>query len=276
VDDSQGERIPLSPISSFPSEALQREAPGCALGAFGVVRVPFEEIAALRKAPGPWEGPKLPLSLMKHADHQTILAISAVIHAIDDFGWHGRSFADWGVVAAPRFLGRVFLAAALDRFARLGVPGMSPLIIPTLSLHAVAGSVSMAIKSLGFNFGVGGGPGHLVEALLLALASREDHGVPGIWVVATAFDPEPVPDTAGHSTVPAVGHGVALALTPTTLGESKRLLRIVDTIEGDAPVSPSSLVSLAEFLTRSPETPGARRWACPVPGGGAVELVDGP
>jgi hypothetical protein len=260
--------------------ALMSDATGCAVEAYGVVTVPTEEVAALRKAPGPLGGRKVPPSLLKHADHQTVVGLAAVLRAVDDFGWHGRSFEDWGLIAAPRFLGRIIAAAAMDKFKAQGVPGMSPLIIPTLSLHAVAGSLSLAIKSHGFNYGVGGSHGHLAEALLAGLAARDDGGVPGVWVVATGFHPEPVPDTSGHSTNPAVAYGVALALAPAAAANRSRLnLRVVPTAapsaaDEDAPLS--GLVALARFLSAPPATPRARRWYCPLPGGGALALDDDP
>jgi hypothetical protein len=270
-----------------PSRAFLSDPAGSAVAAFGVVRVAVEEIAALRKAPGPLGGRSVPTSLLKHADHQTVLALSAVLRAVDDAGWQGRSFDDWGLIAAPRFLGRIIVAGAMERFRERGVPSMSPLIIPTLSLHAVAGSLSLALKTHGFNYGVGGGHGHLAEALLTALAARGDNGVPGVWVVATQFSPEPIPDTAGHSLIPSWGHAVALALTAEDPARARWNLRLVPSsavadgtgsgderdVTGVEP--PSGLVALADFLT-GPPAPGsrARRWYCPLAGGGAIEFDD--
>jgi len=276
-----------------PTEAVLSDPTGCAVEAYGVVKVPVEDIAALRKAPGPLGGRTIPASLLKHADHQTVLALAAVLRAIDDFGWHDRSFHDWGLIAAPRFLGRILVAASMDRFRKRGVPSMSPLIIPTLSLHAVAGSLSLALKTHGFNYGVGGGHGHLAEALLTGLAARDDNGVPGVWVVATQFSPEPVPDTSGHSLTPSFGYGVALALTSSPPARSRWNLRIVPTsaapeIDNDAEFGfgsgderdvagvepPSGQVALTEFLSAPVSTSRPRRWYCPLPGGGAFELDD--
>ena len=266
-----------------PTDAVLSDPTGCAVEAYGVVKVAVEEIAALRKAPGPLGGRTIPASLLKHADHQTVLALAAVLRAVDEFGWHDRSFADWGLIAAPRFLGRINVAASMDRFKRRGVPSMSPLIIPTLSLHAVAGSLSLAMKSHGFNYGVGGGHGHLAEALLTGLAARDDNGVPGVWVVATQFSPEPVPDTAGHSLIPSFGYGVALALTAAapggpagTSGSSRRPppsgRATTATSRGSSPLRDRSH-SLSSCPPRW-RTSRPRRWYCPLPGGGAVELED--
>ncbi len=272
----------LTPTES--TESPSRDPARCAVEAFGAVKVAVAEIAALRKAPGPLAGRTIAPSLLKHADHQTLLAIAAVLRAIDDFGWQGRSFDDWGVIAAPRFLGRINVAASMDRFQKRGVPSMSPLIIPTLSLHAVAGSVSLAFKTHGPNYGVGGSHGHLTEALLTALAAQDESGVPGIWVVATQFSPEPVPDTAGNSLIPSFGYGVALALTGNATSRCRWNLRVVPTSSASSETAddrdvagvepPTGLVALAEFLSGNVSVSRPRRWYCPLPGGGAVELDD--
>lgn len=271
-----------------PAEALPVDPTGCAVEAYGVVKVPVAEIAGLRKAPGPLGGRKAPPSLLKHADHQTVLGLSAVLRAVHDFGWADRSFGEWGLIAAPRFLGRIIAAGAMERFKKQGAPGMSPLIIPTLSLHAVAGSLSLALKTHGFNYGVGGGHGHLAEALLAGLAARDDNGVPGVWVVVTQFSPEPVPDVSGNSTNPSIGYGVALAISSSAAARSRLTLRVAPTAaavggpddDRDRDVAgfepPSGLVALAEFLLAAPSGPRVRRWYCPLPGGGAVLLDDDP
>ena len=181
----------MSDLDSRVSERF--DATACAVEAYGVARTPIEEIAALRKSLVALNGRRLPPSLLKHADHQTVLGIAAVSKATTDFGWHDRSFDEWGVVAAPRFLGRLNSAAAIQRYRQSGVTGISPLIVATLPLHAVAGSLSLALQAHGLNYGVGGGHGHLAEALLAGLAARDDNGVAGVWVVATQFSPEPVP-----------------------------------------------------------------------------------
>lgn len=260
------------------------DATACAVEAYGVARAPIEEIAALRKSLGALNGRKLPPSLLKHADHQTVLGIAAVSKAMSDFGWHDRSFDEWGVVAAPRFLGRLNSAAAIQRYRQSGVTGISPLIVATLTLHAVAGSLSLALQAHGFNYGVGGGHGHLAEALLAGLAARDDNGAAGVWVVATQFSPEPAPNASGQNSAPSVGYAVALAIAAAGADRSRMNLRVVatgrafDDDETDvAGVEPASgLVALADFLSESPAGPKARRWYCPLPGGGAIELDDDP
>lgn len=251
----------------------------CALQAYGVAKVPFTEIPALRKVPGPLGGRKIAPSLLKHADPQTILGLAAILQAIDDFGWADRSFEGWGMIAAPRFIGRLMAAAVIDRYKRVGVSGVSPLLIPTVSLNAISGALSLALKTKGFNYGVGGGNGHLAEALLAGLAARDDCGVPGVWVVATQISPEPVPDLVGQCTNDCVGYAVALAITPAGASTSRLNLRVVPTaaLADDLSIDPDTeLPALTNFLHASTTSGRQRRWFCPVMGVGAIEFDDDP
>ncbi|MFO0908839.1 MAG: hypothetical protein U0794_10855 [Isosphaeraceae bacterium] len=264
----------------------------CAVESFGVVRVPVDELNGLRKSPGPPLARKIAPSLLKHADSQTLLGLSAVLDAIARAGWGDRSFEDWGVVAAPRFLGRFVLAAAIERFQQMGPLSVSPLLTATLSLHAVAGSLSLALKAHGLHYGVGGGCGHVAEGLMAALAAGQERGVAGVWLVATGFSPEPIPDTAGQSTTDSTGYAVALALNPHATASAARLnLRIVpaaplerggsDPVERDSNgcLAMSDLVGLAEFLApvrAVTPAPSARQrgWYLPLSSGGALALED--
>lgn len=262
------------PVKGFPLSDTETRVSPCAVEATGVVRVPFGEIAGLRKSLVGSAARPVPPSLVKHADHQSVVAIAAVLRAVESHGWHDRSFAEWTVIAAPRFLGRVSVTGAAERFKRIGVPGMSPLIIPTLSLHAVSASVSLVLESRGFNFGVGGGPGHLVEGLLASLGTSDSPSPGGVWLVITGFDPEPIPDVLGReSTIPTAAYGVALGLTPAEASTARHTLRIVPTSAVSEAPSPD-LVALADFLAAPLNSATTRKWFCPIPGGGAIELVD--
>ncbi|MFO0956539.1 MAG: hypothetical protein U0800_03620 [Isosphaeraceae bacterium] len=246
------------------------EREGCPVVAYGVARAPLDEVAALRKAPGPPGGPKFPPSMLKHADEQTALALSAVLHAHARFGLEGRIGPDWGVVAAPRYLGRLQTMFHIDRYRRQGASTVSPLIIPHLSLHSPSGTVSLAMGLHGPNFGVGGAHGHLAEGLLSAL-TLADEGIPGAWLVATAWDPEPSPDVAKHSLVPVQGYAVALALDYS--GQSG--INPVGTLRLNAASAgagaEADLFGLARFLDE-PIVPGrSSRWLAAIPGG-TIEL----
>jgi hypothetical protein len=172
-------------------------------------------------------GEPLPASFLKHADEQTVAGLAAVYQAIDQAGLRANSFRDWGVVAAPRFLGRPTMAAALQRFAAEGAWGVSPHLIPHRSLHSISGTVSQALKIQGPNFGVGGGPGGTVEVLLAAMALLEGKRLPGVWMVLTCLDPESPPDEAGNMAPGTQAVGLALALTPIRSSGSRLRLQLV-------------------------------------------------
>src|SRR5262249_35114851 len=155
----------------------------------GAVTVPFEAVAGLRKAPGPPGSPKIASPLLKHADEHTVVGLAAVLRAMVDHGMAGRSFDDWAVVAAPRYPGRTQTMFHIDRYRGQGASTVSPLIIPHRSLHSISGTISLALRARGPNFGVGGARGNLGDGLLAALALGGD-APDGVWFVATAWDPE--------------------------------------------------------------------------------------
>jgi hypothetical protein len=191
----------------------------CAVVAHATLRARADAVPALRQTPGPAVGEPLPPSFLKHADEQTVVGLAAVFRAIHDHGLAGTRFTDWGVVAASRFLGRATLAVALQRFALEGAWGVSPHLIPHRSLHSVSGTVSQALHIHGPNFGVGGGPGGTSEAMLVAASLVAQNRLPGLWVVLTGWDAEPVldlqgtPPLNGNRSSDKVCSAVALALT---------------------------------------------------------------
>jgi hypothetical protein len=187
----------------------------------------MESLPELRKQPGSLHGEPLPASFLKHADEQTVVGLAAVYRAIQDSGLQTTCFRDWGVLAAPRFLGRPAMAAALQRFQAEGAWGVSPHLIPHRSLHSISGSVSQALKIHGPNFGVGGGPGAAAEALIAAVSLLEGKKMPGVWVVLSCLDPEQAPDETGRPTAGTRCVGLALALTPIRSSHSLLRLRVV-------------------------------------------------
>ena len=98
-----------------------------AIAAVGIVIADGGEIARLRTAGGDGK-------ILRNADEQTVLAVTAVGRAAADAGL--ERFDDWGVVAAPRWQGRFGTAAAMGRFAAVGVRGIAPNVIPNMCLHA--------------------------------------------------------------------------------------------------------------------------------------------
>jgi hypothetical protein len=180
--------------------------------AYAGVQVTTDMLPGLRQRPGPGIGESLPATFLRHADEQTVAGLAAVLHAIEQSGMSIPQFKDWGVVAAPCFLGRAMLALALQRLASEGAWGISPHLIPHRSQHAVSGTISQVLKIFGPNLGAGGGPGSVEEALLAALVLLEGNRLPGVWVVVTEWEPEAIPDVNGMLQPDAVCYAAALAL----------------------------------------------------------------
>ena len=261
------------------SPATPPETAGSAIEAFGTVQSTPEAIAALRKNPSPGQVLSLPAKLLKYADDQAVAAVAAVYTAIHDFQLQDRCFTDWGVVAAPRFLGRLTFAGALDRFRRQGAPGVSPLIVPYLSLHVISGTISLALQSHGPNLGTGGGQGSMADALVTALTVQAEHRPPGVWVVLTEWHPEPIADEKGRNQVASVCHAVALALMPDGAGQLGLRLQLLPAAPvpagetGPEPVPPPSLASLTGFLKSLSDVNGPQSWCYPLDWGGRLELA---
>jgi hypothetical protein len=257
---------------SFPETA------GSAVGAFGVVQAAPDVLAGLRRNPAPGQVCCPPANLLKYADDQAVAAVAAVFTAIHDYQLQDRSFTDWSVVAAPRYLGRTTTTAALNRFRRQGAPGVSPLIIPYLSQHGISGTISLALRVHGPNVGAGGGLGSVGEALLTALTVQAEHRPPGVWVVVTEWDPEPIADEKGRNRLDSVCHAVALALVPDGIGPCGLRLRLLPAAPGSArdeappPDAPPSLAGLACFLKGLSEVNCRRSWCYPFDWGGRLEL----
>ena len=209
----------------------------CDVAAQAWVRVPVEAVPELRRKPGPWCDPPLPLSALKQADEQTVAAISAVYHALHLHGLDAAGFRDWGVVAAPYYMGRPAMAAAVLRYQSEGAWGASPHLPAHRSLHSPSGTISQLFKFRGPNFGLCGGPGCATEVLAAAAALLDRKRVPGVWVVLTAFAPDLPPDRIGA--LPPGTHcaALALALTPPRPGSTAGIrLRVV--AGGAKPVPP--------------------------------------
>jgi hypothetical protein len=206
---------------------LPARAVACDVVAHARVRVPYEGVGDLRRQPGPAYNGPFPAAFLKHADEQTVVGLAALFQAIHDHGLTpapgSPGFRDWGVVAAPRFLGRTTMAAALQRFAAEGAWGVSPHLIPHHSLHSMSGTVSQALKVHGPNFGVGGGPGAAAEGILTATALLECCRLPGVWLVLTAVDPEQAPDAMGRPVPGTSCAALALALVSPATPQPGRL-----------------------------------------------------
>jgi hypothetical protein len=216
-------------LSRAPSKRPHEEPAGPpvrgAILAYAAIQATADQLPNLRQNPGAQPGPSLPASFLKHADEQTVVAMAALFQAIDRHGLAGMDFTDWGVLAAPRYLGRITTFQALQRFAAEGAWGISPHLIPHRTLHAISGTISQALQIHGPNLGVGGGPDADLEVMRVAAAFLTDRDLPGLWVVMTGWNPEPVlkpspapgaesrPSTNGYHVLP-VCQAVVLALAP--------------------------------------------------------------
>lgn len=191
-------------------------APSCGLAAHAACDIAGPAIDGLRRSPGPRCGEPLPTSTLKHADEQTLAVLEAVGRAVTAGGFDPASgvFRDWGVLVAPRFVGRITVGPSVQRYRAEGAWGVSPHLIPHRSLHSVSGTVSQALRSHGPNFGVGGGPGHIAEGLLAGLTLLHTRRLPGLWLVFSRLDPEQAAADAFRTDPAATFQAVALALVP--------------------------------------------------------------
>ncbi|MCI0639322.1 MAG: hypothetical protein L0Y72_03770 [Gemmataceae bacterium] len=185
----------------------------CAIAAIGMAQATLDDIAALRKdtiAP-------------KHADEHTVVGVAAMQRARAAFP-DGFSFADWGVVAAPRWPGRLSSYAPLEKYHREGARSVSAMLIPNLCLHAMSGTVSLAFQMHGPNFGVGGGLANVPDGLLAGMVVQLEQNLPGTWVVLTEWNREPFSPAAEEGT--PVLQALALALTTEATVSAARHLRL--------------------------------------------------
>ena len=186
----------------------------CRIAVASFLRANAETIAKARKEPMAIGARKLPGALLKHADEQTVLALATILDGLTTRGWLDQSFADWGVIAAPNWFGRMSNAVAIQRYQHEGAWGVSPHLIPQHSLHAMSGTISQALKIHGPNFGVNGGSNTGCDAFLLAAALMADGQLPGLWLLLTGYETEWIPAANGEPPPAPVCNAVALALTP--------------------------------------------------------------
>jgi hypothetical protein len=184
------------------------------------------EIALARKQPILIGAEKLPVSFLKHSDEQTVAGLKAVLAALEGAGWQGKSFADWGVIAAAGLFGRYGIFQTMRRYRQEGAWGVSPNVIPHQSLHGMSGTISQALKIHGPNFGIGAGFNPLSEAFLLAAAMMMDGSLPGLWLVLTGHETEWVPAADGQDPPTPACQAVAIALTQVETDADGPLLSI--------------------------------------------------
>ncbi len=254
----------------------QRNAVRCQVAGHAACRIPLEQLAPLRQKPPLLRREPLPAAFLKHADEQSVAGLVALGEAIRGHGLEDIDFTHWGVIAAPRFLGRAALAVALNRFAAEGAWGISPHLIPHRSLHALSGTVSQALKIHGPNYGVGGGADGAAEALLVASALLADQQIPGVWVVLTGFDPELVPvDPSDADATPPVTEcvAVAIALVPEGHGAGARVLTVGAMGVGERDTSNWPQFSLEDLAAVVAQGGGEASWQLRCGGWAAWEFT---
>ncbi len=238
------------------------------VAACGAVSLPLTEIEALRVKPSPsLDRPQVSKTL-RNSDEQTVAAVVALLQTVQRRGWQDRSFADWGILGCPRFLGRMIVTCVTSRFFSDPKYSINPHVIPNFCLHSPSGTASVALGMHGRNFGVGGGPVNVPEGLLTALSVMMERRLPGLWLLLTEFDPEPRPDDQGKATNGVYVHAAALAFEADSEGVGE--LRLV---RRDSRPDEESVKELARFIRERRAEP----WTCVVDGLGALELaINGP
>ncbi|NDC63319.1 MAG: hypothetical protein EBZ59_04870 [Planctomycetia bacterium] len=262
-------------------------APRCSIAAHAMVEAGLTRIEELRERPGPGEGPELPRRFLRHCDEHTVVGMAAVLEAIARWPGPPPSFDRWGVLAAPCLAGRLQSALTLSQLSTAGAIGVSPHIIPQCSLHAMASAVSVGLGMHGPNIGVGGGPQAIVEGLVTSLSMLGEPEVPGLWLVLTQWDREPVPDGAGGATAEAVCRSLALALVSCgdaadLPGRATLALRLpagrhADEHAADEPTSadqePLTLREFAAAVTAATRPSARGRWSRACDWGARLEVA---
>lgn len=233
----------------------------CRVAASHVLRGSAEAIAQWRKQPIVVGAAKMPISFLKHSDDQTVLAVQAVLCALERQGWQDRSFVDWGVIAAPIQFSRMTNAQTIRRYQQEGAWGVAPNLIPHQSPHSISGTLSQALKIHGPNFGVSGAANACADAFLIAGALMMDRGLPGLWVILTGYEVEWIPAADGNHPVAPMCLAVALALTTPEAKAAGLQLSIghVPNAPGDLSLLPElSLGALAEEWSADANLPSGK------------------
>lgn len=158
----------------------------CAIGVQASLSVRAADLGTLRAQAAALYANTLSPSVLKQSDDQAIAALMALHRAIGQRS--AEELEHWGVVAAPRTLGRRRISESLVKFQQQGAWNTSPHLIPFLSLHSLPGLLSQAIPSHGPNLGAGGLKGSEGEALTAAVAMLHGERLPGVFVVFTGWE----------------------------------------------------------------------------------------
>jgi hypothetical protein len=256
-------------VFALPTEATL--SAGIVAAASAAIRL--RDFAPHRKSPPLVPDVDLPGHFLKHADEQTITALAAIRLALAQSGLTRSDMEGWGVVAAPRYIGRLAGAAVLDKFPKSGTSGVPAHQVAQNSLHSVSGAASIALGLHGPNVGMGGGPWSVAEGLTTALSLFDPALVPGLWLLLSQFDPEPIPDAQGNPQNNPLCYAVAIALDWRASTPGRLSLAI------DAPLAHGGksawpeptvpeLAACIDAAARGLPT----RWQCRLPWGGRLEM----
>ena len=252
--------------------ALSQEATGsmpnpstfsCGLAYHAVLRVEAGRLHEYRVSPASARGAALTAGFLKHVDAQTLLGMAAIDRAMRDSAIPPdsplRDFDRWGVIAAPRFLGRVTLTPVISNFNVEGAWGVSPHHVPHRSLHSFSGTVSQVFRMHGPNFGAGGGPGCEIEGLLAAASTLTGSTLPGLWLAITRVEPELPPVNGCHIDPNARVEAVVLGLVPVLTGCPFRMELTfgLPKKEGADPFDLSTLAAMVNRLDQGHESSAA-------------------
>jgi hypothetical protein len=228
-----------------------------------------QEIAEARRHPGPvptgWNS--ISPALLRQTEDQTVVslaAVLAVLGSLDDR--EPACFDRWGILAASRYLGRSGLVRTIAGFQDEGVWSVSPHLIPHLTLHSPAGTISLALGIHGPNLGIGGGPGAGFECFLTALTWLSTGRVPGLWLVLSGWSPEFVPDRQGEPLENCECQALAMALVPSgATGYRQTEMTLTESLN-PRPARPLDLHELDSLLrqgrsSRAGRTSGSGRLA---------------
>jgi|GEM_PF-1220817 len=146
----------------------------------------LEQLQQLRTELRLPNGRPLPHAFVRHADEQTLAALAVTLQLREQLPPLPQP-ERWGVLAAPEYFGKEATLAALQHYSLDGPGAISPHLIPNHCLHSLSGSLSVLLGLHGPNYGVGGGPGQLVDLLLAGMLEAVQQPVPGFWLVATGW-----------------------------------------------------------------------------------------
>jgi hypothetical protein len=203
--------------------------------AIGSVTLPIADVEAKRKQLTAAAKDSHALTAARFCDDQSILGIMAMLDAASRGGFAIDSTSMWNLIAAPRHAGRTGTLVTVKRFFKLGPSGVSPLLIPFSSLHAIASTLSVYFGIHGPTYGVSGCCESISEILVTGFTTPINEMTPGTWLVVTEWDPDVTPDENGKPVSNSMGYGVALAIEDTS---ASLPIRVTFEIFGDAAEQP--------------------------------------